>query len=79
MLHTGYKTKQLFFVHVKFFVLKQHYVMLMWRSKMKHKTYQQNWYQNQNEKSPFQNVVGVMLKKQTSFSLFLGSSTPITK
>jgi hypothetical protein len=46
---------------------------------MKRKTYQQNWYQNQNEKSQFQNVVGVMLKKQTSFSLFLGSSTPITK
>jgi hypothetical protein len=46
---------------------------------MKHKKYQQNWYQNQNENSQFQNVLGVMLKKQTSFSLFLGSSTPITK
>ncbi len=43
------------------------------------KTHQQNWYQNQNEKSQFQNVVDVMLRKQTSFSLFFGSSTPITK
>jgi hypothetical protein len=46
---------------------------------MKNKTYQQNWYQNQNEKSQFQNVIGMMIRKQTSFSMFLGSSTPITK